>query len=378
MTRFLAVFALAITAVGCARNYRLDDGGRTPAAPRRVFQTVWHRPLVARGLLDFRPQEWARALIDESGRVYIGSSAGRFLALDGHDGRTLWSFKVEGAISSTPTLDASTGTLYFGADDGKLYALDRESGRLKWSYATQGTISPAPVVAQGFLLFTSSEGRLYALDATTGKWRWQYDREFPEGFTIQGFSGVAVRGSTAYTGFADGTLVAVRVFSGDVVWTRSLKGGKKRFVDVDATPVLDGDLLYTTSYASGLYAVSLDTGSIRWQHPVEGASAVTCHEGRIYFTGPDVGVVALDRSGHVLWRQGVRRGVPSTPVASGPYLFVSGTESGLYAVAAQDGRLLQYFDPGHGISAPPAVGKGVLAALTNQGRLYLFRIPTKS
>lgn len=368
------LLALCCGLPACARNYRLEGGGGA-APPRGVFNLLWQRKLVKHGFLSFRPQEWASGVIDGQGRLYIGSSAGQFMALEAGSGKLLWSVKTQGAISSRPHLDAKSGMLYFGGDDGRMYAVDAKRGTVKWKYGTQGTINREPVLAEGFVLFATSEGRIYALDAATGKWRWQYERELPEGFTIQGYAGVAVKGSTAYTGFADGTLVALKVFSGDVVWTRSLTGGKSQFVDVDTTPVIVGDLLLAASYASGVYAISADTGSVRWQHPVEGATAVAIHRDRVFFAAPEVGVVALDMSGRLIWRQSVPKGVPSVPVAEGPYLFLTGTETGLFAVAASDGSLLQYFDPGHGISAPPAVGAGYLSTLSNQGRLYVFRIP---
>ena len=372
----LALLALVGTTApgGCARKYRLESGrgGGQELAPRDVFRLVWHRRLVRRQFLDFRPQEWSTPVVHGQ-RVYVGSSAGRLLALRASNGQPLWRFQAEGGISSSPTI--GDGRVYFGADDGKLYALDADTGKLAWSYTTQGTINKAPVLAEGFVLFTSSEGRIYALDADSGKWRWQYDREAPEGFTIHGYAGVAIKGSTAFTGFADGTLVALKVFSGDVVWTRALTGGKDLFVDIDATPVVLGTTLLTASYAGGVFAVSTENGSIRWQYPVEGASGLSVHRDRVYLTAAGVGVVALDRKGRQVWRQAIAHGVPSSPAVAGPYLFVGGTETGLFAVAAATGRLLQYFDPGHGISAPPAVGGGYLATLTNQGRLYLFRVP---
>lgn len=377
MTRLLASLLLTLAlAAACARNYRLDDTTPISEPPSDVFRVLWHRKLVQRKLLDFRPQEWATAAIDDKGRVFVGSSGGVFFAIDAATDRTIWSREIGAGISSVPAIDGVAGLIFVGADDGRIRALDLKTGKQRWSYATQGTVDRTPVFSEGFVLFTTSEGRIYALDESTGKWRWQYDREVPEGFTIQGYAGVAIQGSTAFTGFADGMLVALRVYSGDVVWTRDLSGGKKQFVDVDATPVLMGDTLLTSSYAGGVYAVSTDTGSIRWQHPVEGASTVAVHDGRIFLTAPKVGVVALDTHGHLLWRQAVPRGVPSVPVAAGPYLFVAGTEMGLFAVDAASGRLLQYFDPGHGLSAPPAVNMGYLSTLTNQGHLYLFVVPS--
>jgi outer membrane protein assembly factor BamB len=377
VSRPLALLSLALVGVGgCAANYRLDE--TTPPAaepPREVLRLRWHKQLVEREFMDYKPQEWASAAIDEDRVVYVGSSAGRFLAIDGVTGKIRWTFDTAGAIASAPLVDRSSSTVFFGSDDGKLYALDTRDGSKRWSYATQGTINPTPALSDGTLLFTSSEGRIYALDAKNGAWRWQYDREIPEGFTIQGYAGVAVKGNVAYTGFTDGTLVALRIFSGDVLWTKSLAGGKTQFIDVDSTPVLAApDLLLTSSYASGVFAVSPDSGSIRWQYPLEGVTSIIVHGNNIYCSAPKVGIVSLDMMGHQRWRQAMAHGVPSSPVGVGSYVFLAGTESGLFAASFSTGRLLQYFDPGHGISAPPAVGAGLLVVLTNEGWLYAFQI----
>jgi outer membrane protein assembly factor BamB len=367
----LALLGLA----GCAANYRLDDTvSATREPPREVLRLRWSKQLVQREFMDYRPQEWASAAIDDSGVIYVGSSARRFYAFEGKSGQVRWRFEARGAIASAPLIDTSSSTVYVGSDDGTLYALDLRDGRKKWGYATQGTINRSPALAGGTLLFTTSEGRIYALDAKTGAWRWQYDREIPEGFTIQGYAGVAVRGSVAYTGFADGTLVALRVLSGDIIWTKSLAGGKTQFMDVDTTPVVMDDLLLAASYAGGIYAVACDSGSVRWQYPADGATHLTQHGGSIYFTAPRLGLVSLDTAGHLRWRQGVARGVPTAAVPAGTYLFLGGTESGLYATSHTSGQLLQYFDPGHGISASPTVGAGLLVVLTNEGWLYTFQI----
>ena len=361
---------------GCAGAYRLDDPVSEQSVALNVLSLQWQKTMAPAGFLEFRPQQWASAVVDSRrGIIYVGSTAGRFEALRTTDGSRLWSVEVRGGVASAPLLHEQSKAVYFGSENGEMYAVDAITGKVKWRYTTSGTINPRPAYCEGVLLFTSSEGRIYALDAETGKWRWQYDREPPDGFTIHGYSGVAVRGTTAYAGFADGYLVAFRVFSGDVIWARSLKGGKEQFIDVDATPVFSGDQLLTSSYASGVYALSPDTGSIAWNYPVVGASDLAVQTGVLYFSAPKVGVVALDQAaGRPLWRQAIARGIPSTPVVKGPYLFLGGTESGLFVASSRTGRLLQRFDLGWGISAIPALGKKILVILSNGGTLSTFKI----
>jgi outer membrane protein assembly factor BamB len=59
-------------------------------------------------------------------------------------------------------------------------------------------------------MFTNEADQVIALDAVTGAFRWQYKAETPEEYTLRGHAGVAVAGDLVFTGFANGTLVALR------------------------------------------------------------------------------------------------------------------------------------------------------------------------
>ena len=371
----VATMALTVGVCGCAASYRLDDPKAAEVAPVSVLSLQWQKDLVEPGFMEYKPQQWASAAFGQGGVLYVGSSAGRFMALRASDGLVLWALDLAGGVSSAPLVHAFSKTVYFGSDDGHMYAVNSETGQVRWKYATQGTISPRPALHQGALLFSSSEGRVYALDAATGKWRWQYDREAPEGFTIQGYSGVTVHKGAAFVGFSDGVLVALKPASGEVIWTRSLSGDATRFIDVDATPTVVGeDTLVTSSYNGGVYAVEPGSGSVKWQLQVEGASRSHVTGSRLYFTAPRTGLVATDLAGNRLWRQAIPRGVPTAPVVNGPYIFVGGTESGLYVASAATGRLLQYIQTGKGISAVPTVTDKMLVVLTNGGSLMVFKV----
>lgn len=365
------VWVLAGLLGGCAGAYRADETPSEFHAAEQVLRPLWTRTLAHQGLLSYKPQEWATAAISARGTIYVGSSAQRLLAFR-RDGRLLWKRRVGGAISSQPLVHEGSGTLYFGADDGHMYAVDLRTGKQRWSYRTEGTIAHAPAYSEGVLLFTSSENRIYGLDAASGKWRWQYDRERPEGFTIHGFSGVMVHGTLAYTGFSDGMVVALKPATGELAWTRSVADEAAAFVDADATPVmLEGHLL-CAGYATGVYALTPDSGSIQWRFTTQGVTAIAAGRGQVYAAAPKTGIVALSAEGQEQWRQAISRGVPSQPVASGDHVLVSASEAGVYVASARTGRLLQYVKPSQGVTATTAVGAGLVVLLSNHGRLYVF------
>lgn len=361
---------------GCVASYRLEKPFFHRQDSEDALRLRWYRDLVPREILSYKPQEWASAAFSDTA-LFIGTSAGQFLAIERRTGNTLWSLPVGGAIASSPLYVPSMDMIFVGANNGYLYAVSARSGHIKWKYKTNGTIQPRPSLSEGLLFFTTSEGRLYALDALSGAWRWQYERDIPDGFTIHGYAGAVATPNAVFSGFADGTLVALKPFSGDVIWSRSLAHGKSRFVDIDSTPVMRNGILYAASHASGVYALQSDTGTIVWQYPIDGASGIVVsdHDDMIYFSSPKAGLVALGAMGRLQYRQAISgSGVFGAPVLNGRSIFVTGTESGLASVNATSGELLQYFNPGHGMSAVPTVHKTSLAVLSNQGRLYYFDI----
>lgn len=348
-------------------------------APRGILAFVWARPLTDHsGAIDtWHPEELAVAEIDtEKGLVFVGSAAGVFYCLRARDGAVVWSLRTDGAVSSRGLLVRRSGVIYFGSDDGNLYAVRAHDGHLLWRYTCKGTIRQPPIYDAGVVYFTTSEGRVYAVEARTGRWRWHYERPPSEGFTVEGQSGVSLARGRIYAGFSDGTVVALDVRTGDLLWLRSLAGKDTGYVDADGTPFYDSDrdALYVTAYESGVHALDPEDGNVRWRLQVRAATAPRRVGGEIYVASAEEGVVAIDLDGRRLWRQNLRNGVPSAPVGWGDYLFITASDRGLYAVDRHNGQLLTNFPPGGGISAEPAVGDGQLFVLSNYGTLYAARL----
>jgi outer membrane protein assembly factor BamB len=364
VTRSLVV-AIALLA-GCATATMTPLGG----APSSVLQVRWQRHLASIPLLEYKPQEFAAATSDGQ-RVYAGTSDGVLWALDVADGKLVWSRKLQGGIASRPRLHRDSGTLFLGTRGGVLYAIDAASGAVKWQYEIKGPIEQQPSYADGVVYFTSGENRIYAVDADKGAWKWQYDREAPDSFTIRGYAAPLVWHGRVYVGFSDGYLACLQAATGDVVWARSLAGDATRFMDVDSTPVVVGDTLYASSYSGGVYALDPKDGSIKWRFDVEGAGTVRVHRGRVYFAAAKFGLYCLDDEGRLVWRQSLAEGGElSAPLAMAGYVLVSSSQGGTYVADAARGQLIQYFAPGHGVTAEPTTDGRQVYVLSNNGYLY--------
>jgi outer membrane protein assembly factor BamB len=273
--------------------------------------------------------------------------------------------------------------LYIGTADGYLIALDPQTGIEKWRYQGHGSIEQPPSAAGELIVFANEADQVVAVDATTGKFKWQYKSETPEQYTLRGHAGVTVDGDLMYTGFSNGTMVALRKDTGSVAWSTSLKGDADQFMDVDATPIVLGDKVYTSSSSGGVYALDKLTGLVRWRVPfydvaqpsaTGNVGGLTTDGKVLYVSVADLGTYAMDLSGNVMWRVGARGGgEPGVPVIFEDVVVYSLASAGLFIADRKSGKTLEYFDPGDGVSAQPTVtGDGRLFVMSNRGILYAF------
>lgn len=330
-------------------------------------------------LTEIAPQEFASAAISAD-TLFIGSASGTFYALSITDGHIRWK-KPIGAVSCAALVDR--GFLYIATSDGFIVAVDSQTGQEKWRYQSRGAIEQTPAASGDFIIFSNEADQVVALDATNGKFKWQYKAETPEEYTLRGHAGVTIDGDLIYTGFANGTLAALRKDTGSVAWSTSLKADAERFVDVDATPIVLGQVVYASSSSGGVYAIDKTTGLVKWRVPFYDVSMPSetgnvgglATDGKVlYVSVAELGTYAIDLQGNVLWRVGAKGGgEPAAPVVYADLLVYSLAEAGLFIAERRTGKTLEYFDPGDGISAQPTItGDGRMFVMSNRGILYAF------
>jgi outer membrane protein assembly factor BamB len=375
------LFAIALLS-GCVKvpSHRADAMSAEPREPlgedrlslHWKFETADRRTEVA-------PQEFAQAAI-YADTIYVGSATGTFFALRASNGAVRWRKKV-GAVASAPLVGG--GMLYVGTADGVLMALDAQTGVEKWRYQSRGPIEQTPSATTELIIFANEADQVVAVDAITGKFKWQFKSETPDEYTLRGHAGVTVDGDLVYTGFANGTLVALRKDNGSVAWSTSLKADADRFFDVDATPLVMADRVYASSSSGGVYSLDKTTGLVRWRVPFWDAAlpsstgnvgGISTDGKNVYVSVADLGTYAIDLNGNVLWRVGARGGgEPGAPVVFRDVLVYSLAGDGMFIANRRTGETLEWFQPGDGVSAQPTItGDGRLFVMSNRGILYAF------
>jgi outer membrane protein assembly factor BamB len=153
-----------------------------------------------------------------SGRLFVGTLDGTFVALDASTGAELWRAQTGDAILGTAAIAGQT--VFVGSQDGRIHAYDAATGAEQWTYATKGGIWAAPLVVENSVAIGSRDGLFYALDAASGALRWS----FAAGAPITMSAAYSERQHLVYIGAENSQAFALDLQSGALRWQQQLAG----------------------------------------------------------------------------------------------------------------------------------------------------------
>jgi len=206
---------------------------------------------------------------------------------------------------------ADNGRLYFGNEDCEFYAVDIASKQALWVYTADQAVQTWPVIADGKIIFNAGDS-LYILDCATGKelhkvtcpsqtpaiskkltrvsdHRYSYNDSY-----------AAVSSGIAYYAILDGSLAAVDINNGEVIWT--FPSVYKGWV-ASGVNFYNGKLYYT-DITGALCCVDTKTRRMVFRTEIDDNIHAPLHinDGKIYAAGRSCKVHCIDaNTGDVIW-----------------------------------------------------------------------------
>jgi outer membrane protein assembly factor BamB len=360
-----------------------DTGKIDSGLPLRVAWLANLQPPEKEDL--WRPTQYAAPAVAE-GAVYLGNTQNQFYAFDARNGDILWQIKTTGPVESAALVVGDA--VLVGDGDGTVYCLNRRTGLVRWTYRVQGQVM-GRLATNGDLVFVrTNHERVYALTVADGKWKWMQSREVPPGFTIRGVGSPVADGDRLLVGYADGYFLGYRTGSGEELFKTMLEKGD-RFIDVDATPVLDDRFIYIASYGGTFYCLSRDNATIQWTHRKGSVERAAIHGDRVFLGDAEGFVRAIEKqTGKELWAFDLRtyddrlsvapepRRRLKTPTNPVPYygaLLVASSSGYFHALDQQTGQPKWHFWPGWGVTAELVIDGNTLYVHSNAGNLYCLK-----
>jgi outer membrane protein assembly factor BamB len=211
-------------------------------------------------------------------RIYVGDAEGNVYCLRTVDGRTVWTYHVDGAVKGA--LAYNRGRLFFGAYDGRLYALRASNGKPLWHaqsardwFGRHGTFYSTPAVAYSRVYLGSTDGHVYSFGEQSGKLRWSHGTG---GFV---YGSPAVWRGRVLVGSYSHTFYAFDAETGEVLWKFHANGP----ISGSAT-VVDG-IVYFATLARRTYGLDARTGKQVWTYPDGAFTPVVTDGQRLYVVG---------------------------------------------------------------------------------------------
>lgn len=310
--------------------------------------------------------------------LYAVDTEGYLVAVDRGEGRKLWDRKLRRGIASG--VGAAGDQLYLGTLDGEVLALSRDDGAEVWRQQLSSEVLAPPQSNGSIVVAQTQDGRLYGLRAEDGSQAWMQEVAVPA-LTLRGTATPIVTDTAVYAGFASGKILAVDVKDGTLLWEQrvALSSGRtelERVVDINAAPLLVGDILYSGSFQGRLVAINRGTGRGLWAQPASSYNNLAAAGNRIFISDAEGVVRAYNAtSGEPEWSndQLLRRKL-SAPQTFAGYVAVADFEGYLHLLDQSSGEFVgrRKID-GAGVRSPMLSVDDILYVYGNSGELVALR-----
>jgi outer membrane protein assembly factor BamB len=364
---FLAVAVLSITANGLAADWPHWRGATQQGiSPEKGLPSSWSKE--GENLLWQAPVGCRSAPLVLNDRVYMISRVGdgetrqeRVVALDLDTGRMVWEHRFNAFLTDVVyhrlgwanlAADPETGNIYAHGVQGLMFCFDKD-GKILWQRSLTeelGRISGyggrtySPIIEGGQVIISSLTSgwgaygpgahRFFGMDKRTGEILWinaAGETPLDTGYSVP-VTTTLDGARIMFTGLADGSIAALRPYTGETVWR---------------VPLSRRGMMSSVVYANErVYALHGD------------ANLDTNVMGRL---------ICLDaRAGRELWRVDGLTGQYTTPALHDELLFVADSAANLHGVDTKSGEVLWTFNYGN-----EAKGSPVYA----DGKIYIGDVP---
>jgi outer membrane protein assembly factor BamB len=224
-------------------------------------------------------------------------------------------------------------------------------------------------------------GKLAALDSSSGEQLWSIQQSMPR-LSVRGTSAPVIARNMVICGFDNGRVSAFDLSDGGVIWDvlmnpPSGRTAIERLVDINSMVQVAGSDVYAVGYQGSIGAIALESGQLLWSREMSSGSGLTLDFRNIYLSDQRSELVALSQgSGRELWRRADLRNRDLTaPAILGGSVVVGDNEGYLHWFDISTGDLQARVRAGSDrITSQPLVVNDILYAMNDGGTLYAFKV----
>jgi outer membrane protein assembly factor BamB len=330
--------------------------------------------------------------------VYAASREGLVMAFELESGKRKWQFDLRKPAGSSLWQNISDvwsgdnarisgglsygyDKLYFGTENGDVVALSKD-GEMVWRVEVKGEVLVKPAVGEGLVVVATGAGTLVALHPDSGEQRWSFENEQPA-LTLRGVSEPVIEGGGVIYGSGSGHLGVLIADRGYQAWEEATgvptgTTDLSRLADVDAKPIVIGNMVFSIAYNGSLVAQELRSGRQVWKRDYASFRNMAVAGDTLYLVDSSGRIYAIDsRNGTEKWAQfGLNKHYLTGPTIYKNYLVIGDNKGNLHWVNRETGDFVarQSMDSSGFYTEAVANGTYVLVQSRN-GELVLLQTP---
>lgn len=324
--------------------------------------------------------------INYDNAIYVASRSGQVKAIDLSSGNTIWDVNLSKSTLFSSKIALFSGGVsaddkyvYVGSERAVVYALDRLDGKVVWEKTVKGEVLARPVSSENKLIIHTANGILQGLDRDTGDYLWDVSFEVPA-LSIRGNSTPTIAHGAAIVGDDNGRVNAYYINDGELIWQQRISqpSGSTEIAklnDVDSTPVVEGNLVYSIGYNGSVVALDLSNGQTVWRKILGSIHSLAVDTDRLFVIDQDDNVQAIAKNGGgELWTQSdFTHRLLTDPVIYQNYVVFGDFEGYLYWLNAESGELVAKTQvSSSGLISKPLVVDNKLIVQAKNGDIYAF------
>ncbi len=300
-------------------------------------------------------------------------------------------FNLYGLFPDTISAKVSGGLLvaynaiYFGTEDGVVYSLNHEDGSINWQTKVPSEVIAQPAADSGIIVVNTVAGTLIGLDSQSGEIKWQNESDVPP-LTLRGISSPAAAAGGAIVGLANGRVRVNILDSGLTAWEAVVAKPTgatdlERIVDIDTKPLVFGGTVFVISYGGTLSAIELRSGNVIWNREYASFRNVSIAGNRLFVTDTNSNIYAIDRrNGVELWSNGqLRKRNLTTATPIGEYIAIGDKFGFLHYFTQDEGKYVSRIDIGdddedEGIYVEPVLLENNLIVQRRDGEVSFIKV----
>lgn len=305
--------------------------------------------------------------------IYTADLSGQVQAINTSDAKVRWSKKLEHNIVSGPTV--ADNVLAVTTEASTLVLLDAANGKPLWEKKVSGEVLAKPLIRKGKVIVKTIDGNTYAFDVAKGEKIWLVSHGAPS-LILKAGSSPAIAGDKVLLGYSDGKFDMIDMETGRQLWQKNISypsgaSDVERLVDIDADPLVRGNVVYLATYQGYVGSLSLKDGQFIWSKPASVYKNMTLSQGTLYMTDSDDVVWAVNAAnGLVKWKQTdlKARGL-TEPTVMGNRLILGDKSGFLHVLSTSTGDFMGRTQLSGAVDIPPVVAGDTLFVQTANGLL---------